>query len=232
MTTLAEQLQHLQDVIVVPREEDGTPARLLALMPVQPAVGDVAVACWADSDDGELIELVRLADGTRLDDQAALREALTLLAMVETVEELASFEELGGIEQELAAWSPPEGADLPEPFSHARERALTALRALAALAPEDPRMAQTSILDALGAALRELEQAWEQLERAAEHWSDAQLEPDPTDSARITVVQELWRVLSGARRGPLVKPVSTALHEGREAGAAMAAAIAEARTAG
>src|SRR4051812_5513758 len=95
MSTLEAQLLHLAETVVVPHEDDGTPATLAALMPCEPAIGEVAVAVWVDSAGGELIELLRLSTGERVgDDQVALRESLTLLAMVETVEELATFDEL------------------------------------------------------------------------------------------------------------------------------------------
>lgn len=228
MADLAEHLSHLADTIDRPREEDGTPATLEALMPCEPAIGDVAVACWSDSAGGELIELVRLDDGARIGDAVALREALTLLAMVETVEELASFDELADLEQALAAWHDGRG-DRDAEFIRAQQQAVEALRALAALAPGDaPRVARPALLDQLGGALRELERAWEQLEQAAELWSDAHLATHARDDASVAEVQELWRMLGAARRGPLARPVSAALHDGREAGAAMAAAVAEA----
>lgn len=233
MPSIDQQLQHLADTIDVPREEDGTPARLLALMPCEPAIGEVVVACWADSDEGELIELLRLDDGTRVDDQVALRESLTLLAMVETVEELASFDELAPLRDALSAWRADDGSPLPDPFVRAREQALTALEGLLELAPgESARVARPGLLDRLGAALRELERTWELLEQAAELWSDAQIAAHPNERATLERVQGLWRVLGIARRGPLLRPISGALHDGREAGVAMAASIADAAGSG
>ncbi|MCW2921248.1 MAG: hypothetical protein JWL76_1122 [Thermoleophilia bacterium] len=240
---LETRLLALRDVIVAPKEDDGTPATLAALMPCEPAIGQVAVAAWADSDGGELVELVRLDDGARVDDPVALRESLTLLAMVETVEELASFAELPGLDAELrafggdgvldaAASGDAAGAgetdeDPAAVLVRARSRALEALDQLRALEPgDDPRMARPQLLDELGGALRELEKRWEQLEQAAELWSDAWLERHERDEASVELVQSLWRSLSIARRGPLAGKVASALHEGREAGVAMAAAVA------
>jgi hypothetical protein len=225
MATTAHRLQQLQEKLVVPQEQDGTPATLTALLPCEPAIGEVAVACWVDSAGGELLELVRLDSGERVEgDVVALRESLTLLAMVETLEELASFEELGPLEQALAGWDPQ--GELPDEFSRARERAREALTALAAYSPGDePRVARPQLLDGIGGALRELEQAWELLEQAAELWSDALLGAHPGDEVALERVQSLWRMLAVARRGPLSRPPSAALHDGREAGAAMAAAV-------
>ncbi len=223
-TTLETRLLALRDTIVAPTEDDGTPATLTALMPCEPAIGEVAVVAWSDSDGGELVELVRLDDGARVDDPVALRESLTLLAMVETVEDLASFPLLPQLDADLRAFEiDPETGDA---LSHARTRALEALDALRALEPGDvPRMARPQLLDELGGALRELEKRWEQLEQAAELWSDAWLERHERDAASVELVQSLWRTMSGARRGPLAGKVATALHEGREAGVAMAAAL-------
>lgn len=225
--TLDTRLLALRDVIVAPREEDGTAATLVALMPCEPAIGEVAVVAWTDSDGGELVELVRLDGGARVDDPVALRESLTLLAMVETVEELASFGDLEALETALRAFTSTDGIELDETFLRAHARALDAIAGLRALEPSDePRMARPQLLDQLGGALRELEQQWERLEQAAELWSDAYLEANGRDDASVELVQSLWRTLSIARRGPLAGKVATALHEGREAGVAMAAAVA------
>ena len=226
--TLQTRLLALRDVIVAPREDDGTAATLVALMPCEPAIGEVAVVAWSDSDGGELVELVRLDDGARVDDPVALRESLTLLAMVETVEELASFDELAALDADLRAFPGDDAVELGEPLTHARTRALDALDRLRALEPVDdhPRMARPQLLDELGGALRELEKRWEQLEQAAELWSDAWLQAHGRDEASVALVQSLWRTMSVARRGPLAGKVATALHEGREAGVAMAAAVA------
>lgn len=230
---LPGRLSRCAEALVVPTEEDGTAATLVALMPCEPVVGEVAVACWRDSDGGELVELVRLADGTRIDDRAALRESLTLLAMVETVEELASFGQLVELEQQLAAWEPmvAEGVD-DERVVAARDRAREAIGALAALAPVEARVARTTRLDELGAALRGLDGAWASLEQAAEAWSDAVLAATDRSEAAVEVVQALWRTLAAGRGGPLARPVSAALHEAREAGTSMAAAVAATRPAG
>lgn len=228
MATITQRLEQLATVLEVPREDDGTPATLEALLPCEPAVGEVAVACWSDSAGGELIELVRLDSGARLPDRVALREALTLLAMVETLEELASFDELDQLIEALGAWD--GDGDLPEGFAGARARAIEALRSLAALAPSDEaRVARPQLLDQLGGALRALELAWEQLEQQAELWSDALLAARPDDANALEQVQALWRLLAVARRGPLAQPPSGALQAGREAGAAMATAVLDAQ---
>ncbi len=228
--TLDTRLLALRDSIVAPREDDGTAATLVALMPCEPAIGEVAVVAWADSDGGELVELVRLADGGRVDDPVALRESLTLLAMVETVEELASFDELAALDAELRAFAGAGEDEAGEQLVRARARALEALDRLRALEPGDePRMARPQLLDELGGALRELEKRWEQLEQAAELWSDAYLDQHGRDEESVALVQSLWRTMSVARRGPLAGKVATALHEGREAGVAMAAAVAGAQ---
>lgn len=225
MRTLPEQLQHLAETIERPREEDGTPATLQALLPCEPAIGAVAVACWTDSDGGELFELVRLEGGERVSDDVALREALTLLSMVETLEERAAFEQADQLSRELAAWEPPDG-ELEPAFARARADAIRTLAELAALAPgEEPRLARPQLLDSVGGALRSLERAWERLEQGAEIWSDALLARHRGDDAAVAQVQELWQLLAGARRGPLAQPASAVLHDGREAGAALAAAV-------
>ncbi|MCB0878248.1 MAG: hypothetical protein KDC46_04625 [Thermoleophilia bacterium] len=224
-----QRLVRLAETLDAPREDGGREATLTALMPCEPVVGEVVVACWQDSDGGELVELVRFDDGSRVHDQAALREALTLLAMVETVEELASFDELQGMIDSLDAWSVPEGLDADAgALAPAQERARARVAALASLAPTEVRVARTQHLDALGAALRELEAAWTELERHAEAWSDALLAASGDDPAAVAAVRSLWEALGTARRGPLARPISTALHEGREAGASMAAAVASA----
>jgi hypothetical protein len=160
-------------------------------------------------------------------DAVALRESLTLLARVETLEELASFEELAPLAEALDSWDPQ--GELTAEFTLARARARAALDALAAFAPGDePRIARPQLLDGIGGALRELEQAWELLEQAAELWSDTLLGTHPGDDAALERVQVLWRMLAVARRGPLATPPSAALQAGREAGAAMAAEVADA----
>ena len=209
--------------LIAPSELQG--ARLIALLPCEPAVGEVAVACWQDAAGAELIELVRLPGGESIADSVALREALALLAMVETLEELASFDVLAPAARELRDWQ-GDGEALTDQFSRAREAALTALAQLEALAPGDaPRVARPALLDSIGGALRELERAWELLEQAAEAWSDALLASRPGDGDALALVQGLWRLLGAVRRGPLAQPPSTALHAGREAGIAMAASI-------
>lgn len=230
---LPERLSRCADALVVPTEEDGTPATLVALMPCEPVVGEVAVACWRDSDGGELVELVRLTDGARVDDAAALRESLTLLAMVETVEELASFEQLPDLAAQLGTWQPlpADGVDTGN-LLLAGERAREALGALAALAPAEARVARTGRLDELGAALRALDGTWAALEQAAEAWSDAVLAATERSDAAVEVVQALWRILAAGRGGPLARPVSGVLHEAREAGTSMAAAVAATRPTG
>jgi hypothetical protein len=222
---LAGRLVELGNRIVVPHEEDGTPATLTALMPCEPAIGEVAVACWTDGAGGELVELVRLDDGARVDDPVALREALTLLAMVETVEDLAAFDELDAIAGALRSWSAPQG-EPAEALDVPRASACGALEALSQLAPGELRMARPQRLDELGGALRELERTWAQLEAASELWCDELLARRGNDEhVVVEAVQSLWRVLGSARRGPLSQPVATALHEGREAGVSMAAAV-------
>lgn len=228
MTTTSERIERLATLVEVPHEDDGTPATLQALLPCEPAIGEVAVACWSDSDGGELIELVRLDDGRRVPDKVALREALTLLAMVETLEELAAFDELAPLADALSDWH--ADTELPDGFARARAQALEALEALAGLAPDEgPRVARPQLLDQLGMALRDLEHAWQQLEQQAEIWSDALLGARPDDTAAVEQVQVLWRLLAIARRGPLSQPPSMALQAGREAGAAMATAVFEAQ---
>lgn len=235
-TELPAQLARLAKAIERPREEDGTPATLEALLPCEPAIGDVAVACWSDSAGGELLELVRLDSGERVGDQVALREALTLLAMVETMEELASFDELDALASGLEDWQPAlehVGADLPPEFARARERALETLRALRGLEPTgEARVARPTLLDELGAALRSLETAWIILEQQAEAWSEALLARYPGDPDVLDRVQVLWRLLAVARRGPLAMTPGAALQAGREAGVAMAAQVTSAGAAG
>lgn len=225
-TNLESRLLALRESIVAPREEDGTVATLVALMPCEPAIGEVAVVAWTDSAGGELLEIVRLDDGARIEDPVALRESLSLLAMVETVEDLASFDELAQLDDELGAFGTAEQLKLGDTFSRSRAGAHEAIAKLRGFEPgDDPRIARPQLLDELGGALRELERRWEQLEQAAELWSDAYLDASGRGDAAVELVQSLWRTLSIARRGPLARPVATALHEGREAGIAMAAAI-------
>lgn len=211
-----------------PRTEDGEGARLVALLPCEPAIGEVAVACWQSGDGSEAVELVRLRTGAQVVDQVALRKSLNLLAMVETLEELASFELAGTLADELDAWAATHLDDAP-PLRSALDHGGAALRRLVSLAPgTGARVARPGILDALGGAIRELERTWEQLEQAAEQWSDARLAATGNEPVTLAEVQELWRLLGTARGGPLRQPASAALHAGREAGTAMASAIAEA----
>ncbi len=218
-------LERLATLVEVPHEDDGSAAELIALMPCEPAIGEVVVACWRDSSGGELVELVRLDDGARVDDPVALREALALLAMVETLEELASFGTLDEVVRDLSTWS--SGLLAPsERFDAARTGALEALERLYALAPTDVRVARTQLLDAIGAALRVLDTRWSALEQAVEAWSDALLAREGSDSpVAVEQVRGLWELLARVRRGPLSRSVATALHEAREAGIAMAASI-------
>lgn len=227
--------QHLEQLAIVlsmraPQSPDGSPAHLVGLMPAEPVVGEVAVACWVAGDDAEQFDLVRLEDGEPIHDQTAMRETLALLAMTETLEELASFAQLGPLHDELQTWR--HRVDAEHQLARDLERAASALERLHELAPpEHGRVARTQILDDIGMRLRELERCWEHLEQSAELWSDEQLAAAPTSEVRderLTSVQELWRVLGGGRRGPLATPAATAVHAGREAGVAFAAAIAEA----
>ena len=218
---LHEQLATLAESL---RRESAT---LGALMPCEPAIGDVVIALWSHEDGTLSYEVLRLADGGLVEDPIALREAFTLLAMTETLEELASFEASAALADELEAW-----VGRVQPGDDALEagiaRSATALRELAALAPSEVRVARPAVLDELGGALRALETAWMVLEQAAVAWSDAQLDPDgaPTGDSRETV-PALWKVLGAARAGALRFPASTALQEGREAGVALAKAAAD-----
>ncbi|MCW2973292.1 MAG: hypothetical protein JWN72_1565 [Thermoleophilia bacterium] len=216
-----------------PAGDDGQPAQLVALMAVEPAVGEVVVVGWVTGDGNEAMELVRLDDGSLVHDHTALRESLTLLAMNETLEELASFGEVTGLSDALKAWldAAPAGT-VSDLFIEAVAAANAHVDALLALdtAQRGPRIATTARLDQLGGVIRELEKSWERLEQQAELWSDQQLAATDNDPATVAVVQDLWRLLGHARRGPLAQPVSSAIHGGREAGTALAAAIAEART--
>ncbi|MCW2925658.1 MAG: hypothetical protein JWM98_3062 [Thermoleophilia bacterium] len=223
---LEDHLARLAANVVAPTEDGGQPAKLVALMPCEPAIGEVAVAVWNDSAGEGLVELLRLDTGERISDDIALRESLVLLAMVETVEELASFDVLAKLATGLAAWS-GHGTPLPADYAPVRARALAALDALAGLSSGDaPRVARTQLLDAYGAALRELEHAWEALEQQAELWSDAHLGAHPGDAEALGQVQELWQLLGEARMGPLSRTAAAALHDAREAGVAMAADVA------
>jgi hypothetical protein len=217
-----------------PTGSDGAPAELVALMPAEPVVGEVAVACWADRDGNEQFDLVALADGAPNTDHTALREALALLAMTETLEELASFDTLATCRDELQTWvrsMAGVGADVEPSLREHIDRAAAALDALASLAPPATgRVARTTQLDTIGEALRVLENQWQLLEQAAELWSDAQLaDADaPDHSDRVDRVRHLWQALSRARRGPLATNPATAVHAGREAGVALAKAIVDA----
>lgn len=202
---LARRLEELTLELTVPGrapvDEAGEPASLVALLPCEPVVGAVVVVCWtaADGSGGEAFELVRLSDGTPITDHTALRESLTLLAMAETLEELAAVDQVPVIRTELEAWGgdhlqPGEAPDAP--LATSIDAALGALDALATLAPTDdaPRLATTTVLDTLGAALRDLDTAWGRLEQAAEGWSDAQMaaaEEGAAHEAAFAAVQEL-----------------------------------------
>lgn len=204
-------------------------ATLKALMPCEPAIGEVAVVCWSAADGDECIELVRTADGSRISDPAALRETFSLLAMVETLEELASFEQLKPISDSLKAFTLPSNDDLTslqDGFTRARNDALASLNQLIKLAPSDTRVARTSILDEVSAAIRDLERSWLVLEQRSQEWCDAYLASAQREDAAIKTVRELWTILSTARSGPLSRPISTALNDGREAGRSLAASVA------
>ncbi|MCW2961305.1 MAG: hypothetical protein JWM25_42 [Thermoleophilia bacterium] len=222
MTTLPDVEAQLAALATSLDREDAT---LAALLPCEPAVGEVAVAFWTHADESVSYELLRLADGGLLEDPVALRECFTLLAMTETLEELASFEQSRQLADTLDAWireNAPDDATLVQ----AAATSTAALRALAELAPSDSaRIARTQLLDEIGGALRTLENTWMALEQAAVAWSDSQLDASgtPIGDARERV-PALWRVLGEARRGPLQSPASTALQHGREAGLALAAA--------
>jgi outer membrane murein-binding lipoprotein Lpp len=214
-----------------PLGADGAPAQIAALLAAEPAVGEVVVVGWIDADGNEQYELVRLADGSPVHDHTALREALTLLAMNETLEELASFGEVHGLADALKAWldAAPAGT-LSDLFIESVAAANAHLDALTKLdtAAAGAHLATTARLDQLSGVIRELEQVWERLEQQAELWSDQHLAATDNSAAAVAVVQDLWRLLGHARRGPLAQPVSSAIHGGREAGTALANAIAEA----
>jgi hypothetical protein len=220
-----------------PKGADGAPARLAALLPAEPAVGEVVVVGWVDAAGNEQYELVRLADGSPVPDKVAMREALTLLAMTETLEELAGFGEVRGLSDALKSWldAAPAGT-VDDLFVEAVAAANAHLDALTALdaasgAAGATHMATTRRLDQLGGVIRELERSWERLEQQAELWSDTHLAAQANSAAAVALVQDLWRLLAHARRGPLAQPVSAAIHGGREAGTALASAIAEAERA-
>ena len=218
---------------------------LSALLPCEPAVGEVVVACFEPSSEqgSEGPEGAERADGVdamyalhRLDaeaapinDQRALREALLLLALVEAIEEHAMFDEIHTTREALAAWQPTAAAPDPRLVTE-RDDSLAALDAVAALDLSGvPRVARTQRLDELGGALRSLAARWEQLEESAAGWSDAVLAAAQGDAEATTAAQHdvssLWGVLGRARRGPLAAPVSDAMHAGRQAGAALADAV-------
>lgn len=238
-TQLAARLDELAAELTgrAPVGADGAPAQLAALLAAEPAVGEVVVVAWVASDGGEQYELVRLADGSPVTDHTAMREALTLLAMTETLEELAGFGEVRGLGGALKAWLDAVPGEVPVALVESVAAANALLDVLTGLegAAGEVRVATTARLDHLSGVIRELERAWERLEQQAELWSDAQLAlheaaagEGRADEAIVARVQDLWRLLGHARRGPLAQPVSAAIHGGREAGTALAAAIAEA----
>jgi hypothetical protein len=155
--------------------------------------------------------------------------------MVETIEELAAFDELAGVDEALTSWVAAADAEVVDvadapstvgSFAGARASALAAAASLAALAPGEARMARPQRLDELGAAMRELDKRWTHLEQEAAAWCDALLAAAGEGASTFgPLVTELWRVLGTVRRGPLGQPVSAALHEAREAGSSMAASL-------
>lgn len=211
-----------------PHDPDGD-AELVALMPCEPVSGRAAVACWRSISGGEMYELVRL-NGTRITDTTALREALVLLAMVESAEEQLSDDSLAAAHAALTEWrdrydSAP-GADdmlgMPElrvALTQACDEITTAREALA---PDLPRIAQAELLDAWGDAARRLEHAWQSLEQAAEMHSTP--ETQKVDGERV---RELWRALGVGRHGPLRAPLMETMQHARESGRAMFDAVRE-----
>ncbi|MCW2949405.1 MAG: hypothetical protein JWN41_418, partial [Thermoleophilia bacterium] len=189
-TTLATRLDRLAAQLTAraPAGENGAPATLAALLPAQPAVGDVVVVGWLDAAGNEQYELVRLDDGSPVRDHVAMREALTLLAMTETLEELAGFGEIRGLSGALRSWLDAAPSDtVSDLFVEAIAAANAHLDALTALDTTTgaPRIATTSRLDQLSGVIRDLERIWERLEQQAELWSDERLAA--TENAADTV---------------------------------------------
>lgn len=223
----------------------GAPAEadLVALLPCEPAIGQVVVVCWqseipaeertADTDPDEVDhawEMVQLGTGDRIDDPKAFREALTLLAMAEALEELADPDTLDELVTALDAWCERAGddagrADIVAAVAKSTVRTIDLIRVIDGGTDEEgvaagARIATPIELDRIGGMLRELDREFTATERAAERWAQSSWEDDRE------LVEALWATLSIARRGPLRTPVSAALEQGREAGTALADAVA------
>jgi hypothetical protein len=232
-TELAPLLERLATSLAspdrTPSDDHDSPMQLAGLLPCEPAIGPVALACWINERGDEHYELVRLDEAAMVvRDATALREACTLLAMCETLEELASVGIASQARDELAAWRDAPGQPVDTSALHAPiKRATEALSTLIETVPDDDsvRVARPPLLDAIGSALRTLELSWTTLEQHGERWSDEALASRTDDADVVEQVQSLWRTLALARRGPLSHAPSEALHGGREAGLALASAI-------
>ena len=188
-----------------PRTEDGEGARLVALLPCEPAIGEVAVACWQSGDGSEAVELVRLTHRRAGGGPGRAARVANLLAMVETLEELASFELAGTLADELDAWAATHLDDAPLPAQRARSRrrgaAPAGRRSLPARAPawRGPASSMRS-----GARFAQLER-----DVGAARAGGGAVERCPPRCERgnergtLSTVQELWRLLGTARGGPL-----------------------------
>lgn len=203
-------------------------AELAALLPCSVKAGDVVVSIWQVGADASYVLLK--ADGTITEDDAALREALILIATVEAIEEMLSPLRLRESVDLLIGWQAAAKASSSEVLTAASDEmdnvitaswsAIEYLQTLEREVGGDDddivRVAHAGRMDLLSSMTMQLEASWTALEAAAAEWAGKVHMTEPE------LVQQLITTLGSARRGALAEPMATVVERGRLAGEALA----------
>jgi hypothetical protein len=141
------------DRIAVAAAEFAAPGeRVVGILAAEPLDSGRVYLCAYESDSGEQSWLALDDLGAPVESRRVVRDAASLAALCEVAEETAGGGDLADLRATLAELREREA---PEGIEEAEEAAL----ALEQTLEEEPRLARTSYLDALGVASRRLEKA-------------------------------------------------------------------------
>jgi hypothetical protein len=128
---------------------------LTGIVPAEPAAGERAYLCAFESGTGEPAWLVLDSTGHAVDSRTRVREVVSIAALCELADEVAAGGDLDELLERLAELRRTDGpAGVEEAEDAARE--------LQAAIGSTPRVASPAHLDAVGAATRRLEQAFDE----------------------------------------------------------------------
>jgi hypothetical protein len=175
----------LERVVAAAAALAGPDEVLSAVIPTEPRPGGRVYLCAFDGPARTWAALD--ADGLLVTERAAVREAVSIAALCELAEESAGGGKLEELRRELVAVRVTEH---PEGIEEAEEAALELERTI----ERAPRVASPGYLDALGAAVRRLEQSLG--EGPGSPFAEAMKQGS-------AVVGELEREVASGYRGPL-----------------------------